>query len=490
MCLAGGLWLGGYAVATALVAGSERGQLLLGDVAFHVPLLLAAVAALTAGARLDGRSRTFWRVIGLSVALIAVGEGIWSFYELVLRGEPPTPSWADPFYLLGSFAVIPAVFIRFGAAPSDRRNRAWLDAAIVTAGAGAIGWHVLIGPQLTGGLTVGVASQVAYPLLDIAVLVVLVSVGFGGHRKVPPTMTLVGIAYAIAALGDAMFSYMTLHGFFASGGWIDITWEAQFVLLGIAAVAAIRHPATDAQVVTLDRDLGQIPVVLGAALVAALAFIEVGRGHPLMSVVIAAVVAGLLRRHQLTARDLRQVGNALEQLAAEQTRLATTDELTSLYNRRFVVDAARGALGDRRAGYGYVAMLELDIDHFKQVNDTHGHDAGDVVLAEVARRVAACGRASDIVARYGGEEFVILLRVGDPGDLWELAERWRSAVSAGPVVLPDGASVQPTVSVGGACAAPGLATLDQLFVAADRALYAAKGAGRNRVVLSAQPCAA
>jgi diguanylate cyclase (GGDEF)-like protein len=262
-------------------------------------------------------------------------------------------------------------------------------------------------------------------------------------------------------------------------------------LLIIAAVVAVRSPAEEAEVRSLDRDFGQLPVLFGSALVFLVAGADYGRAHAAATfLAVGGTIGGLLWRHQLTSRDLRQVGAQLTLLAEEQRRLATTDELTSLYNRRFLVDAARSALGDRRGGQGFVALLELDIDHFKQVNDQHGHDAGDVVLAEVARRISACGRASDVVARYGGEEFVVLLRVADPGDLAELAERWRAAVAAAPVMLPDGSSVEPTVSVGGACALPGSASLDDLFVVTDRALYRAKAAGRDRVVLSAEPCAA
>jgi diguanylate cyclase (GGDEF)-like protein len=138
-----------------------------------------------------------------------------------------------------------------------------------------------------------------------------------------------------------------------------------------------------------------------------------------------------------------------------------------------------------------LVCLILDIDHFKRVNDSWGHAAGDAVLRELAQRIDMQVRASDVAARYGGEEFVVLLPNTDVSLASLLAERIRTEIAASPIKLPCGESVTITASIGIAEVSPGpdekdLKTLgDSLIARADVALYAAKSSGRDRVVVEA-----
>ncbi len=136
-----------------------------------------------------------------------------------------------------------------------------------------------------------------------------------------------------------------------------------------------------------------------------------------------------------------------------------------------------------------LACLMLDIDHFKRINDTWGHAAGDVVLQELASRIDVQVRASDVAARYGGEEFIILLPDTDKESAISTAERIREAVKASPYELPNGESITVTASIGIAGTSPersgnDLKTLsDSLIARADVALYRAKAAGRDQVAV-------
>lgn len=154
--------------------------------------------------------------------------------------------------------------------------------------------------------------------------------------------------------------------------------------------------------------------------------------------------------------------------------MAVTDPLTGLRNRRYVRRHLDAVL--RNAG---AAVLLLDVDHFKAVNDTHGHAIGDCALREVAERVRAHLRSADVVARYGGEEFLVVMSGAAVEDGRLVAERLRQAVGSLPVMV-EGVSLPVTVSVGVAAGAAGSAG-DDLVSAADAALYRAKESGRNRV---------
>lgn len=176
---------------------------------------------------------------------------------------------------------------------------------------------------------------------------------------------------------------------------------------------------------------------------------------------------------------------------ARLTRSGFTDVLTGWNNRRYLGVRMLEELARARRDAARLVCLMLDVDHFKRVNDTYGHAAGDEVLRELAQRIESQVRASDVAARYGGEEFVVLLPGTDIGSAKLLAERIRGAICASPVVLPNGATVTITVSIGIAEVAPSaddndLKTLgDSLVARADVALYAAKSAGRDRVTVEA-----
>ena len=176
---------------------------------------------------------------------------------------------------------------------------------------------------------------------------------------------------------------------------------------------------------------------------------------------------------------------------ARLLRSGFTDVLTGWNNRRYLNVRLGEELARARRDKATLACLMLDIDHFKQVNDTWGHAAGDIVLKDLAQRIESQVRASDVAARYGGEEFVVLLPGTDVDAATKLAERIRAEVGSAPVELPNGKSISITVSIGIAEVSPtardaDLKTLgDSLVARADVALYAAKSAGRDRVMVEA-----
>lgn len=171
-------------------------------------------------------------------------------------------------------------------------------------------------------------------------------------------------------------------------------------------------------------------------------------------------------------------------LSREYKRSAMVDALTGLYNRRWLEDALPRFVNRFSRNQQHLALLMLDVDHFKRVNDEHGHPAGDAVLVTVAHTLRTAVRPTDHVARYGGEEFAVILPETGPRAAAGVAERLRSAVKLAPIKDVNGKLLPSvTISVGGALLSAPHATASALIAAADVNLYASKQNGRDRVTI-------
>lgn len=188
---------------------------------------------------------------------------------------------------------------------------------------------------------------------------------------------------------------------------------------------------------------------------------------------------------RMVERSLRyalKLGETLEALR----RLATRDQLTGLLNRR-EFDRILEEERERALRFGHtVALIMVDIDHFKSVNDTHGHPVGDVVLREVARRVSSQVRTVDRVARFGGEEFGVILVHADRVAALEVANKLCAAVRRDPILAGETLPLNITISAGVAILPTDAADEATLLSRADKALYVAKSGGRNRAVAFGQ----
>ena len=191
-----------------------------------------------------------------------------------------------------------------------------------------------------------------------------------------------------------------------------------------------------------------------------------------------ALQASLQRTQELEAER--------ETLITELRQLSHRDHLTGLMNRRAFDDLGPAQLAQAERHRWPLALLLFDLDHFKRINDQHGHEIGDQVLQHVAQLAQAQLRSGDLLARYGGEEFIALLPDCDDQAALALAERLRQAIQQQPPRLPDGSTLNLSASFGLAARPAGLqASLTELFSRADAALYAAKAKGRNQVQLAA-----
>jgi diguanylate cyclase (GGDEF)-like protein len=478
------VWLSVFAAATLLTHG--RG--LLGhavvDVAYLIPHLLAFALALRAARRTSGAHRRLWTAMACALPLWIVGEAVVSTYH-VTGAEPPFPSVADGFFLSFYLVLIATFLLALRPALVVRSWKAVLDASVLAASVGFVGWFALIAPQVSEPRSLATAVGIAYPLLDVVMLTILVSLTLAAFRRPPRSLLLLTGAIVVGSVTDCALTYISLHTSAPELSWLKIGWETEAFLLAAAAVAAVHASRTDQRPGRSDlRDRG-LTVVLGgvAATLIAVGVVVVTQGALDAGSAIAAfyVVAAIALRLFMTSREREQIAVALEASLHEQERIANTDELTGLRNRRFADRRLQERSADDRDGTPELGVLVLDLDHFKEINDSHGHPVGDEVLRLTAARLAAASRPGDVVARYGGEEFLVILRDLPRDGLLSVAERFRASIAEAPFEAGADNPILVTTSVGAASMPVDAATMTDLLRIADRALYTAKSMGRNRV---------
>lgn len=275
----------------------------------------------------------------------------------------------------------------------------------------------------------------------VALALLLVGMGFIAQRQIKsPLMMLYAFSLAYLAQSSAVF--------LLAKPWDQLWWLAHFIsacgftLLSYGVVRAFHTTRAFSLVFSQEEIMQQLTVAKAVA--------------------------------EASAEQLRLANANLE-------ILATTDPLTGVNNRRaFMARSHADATRILRAGTS-VALLALDIDHFKQINDTFGHAVGDEVLKEFAQQVVKQLRPSDTVGRLGGEEFMILLPDTEFAEAQNIAERIREAIEKMRITKP-GVSISITVSIGLAEFPADNETLEQAFRIADERLYRAKKLGRNQVV--------
>ena len=332
----------------------------------------------------------------------------------------------------------------------------------------------------------GISRTVAEIHWLLLILVLLYMV-FGGDRGTDPE--------ADAAVSAGLFFYAALvMGFrYANFSKRETRWKIALETAGMIAFITwvlwfgdrLSSPLVNLYllpVLTSALTLGKL-ATLGNVGVIASCYILLGSAS-LIELVSLRFVAGFAAQLApvLLVAYITTMFSADIRYGLQQAKLlAETDELTGLFNTRGFAIAANRLFGQAQRYGRPASVLMVDCDSLKTVNDTHGHEAGNRLLRQVANAVQAELRATDVPARYGGDEFIILLPETPPKGALDVAERIRAAISLRPLAI-NSQNVACTVSVGVACYPEDGRTLDALAARADRALYQAKSEGRNKVV--------
>ena len=431
-----------------------------------------------------------WHRLAIAFGCWLAGDVVWFLYEVILQ-QTPFPSPADIAYL----AFYPCAAWALLSFPSAARRRSdWmkmgLDALTVVLCAAMGIWYLVIGPTVhdnPGGGSLAMALNLAYPVGDLLVV-------FGVVVNLMRRTTAMDAAFRVLVAGamalviaDVTFARLSLSGTYEGGGWPDVFWAAAWFLFYVAAKAVPRarasapvssdgHPTMAglgrARPRRAEQPLARLPY-LAVALAYALLLV-VGRRaavYPLDGLILgaAAVTAIVLVRQ---VHMISENGRLMSRLQ----NLANVDPLTGLPNRRAFFEEADLLFDDSGLVNRRHSILMVDVDYFKEVNDTFGHRAGDRVLSVVSACVKSQLRSADLVGRYGGDELVIALPDCDGEAAFAVAERIRAVVAATPVVIEEQV-VNVTLSIGAAGGEAGEA-LVPLLARADLALYDAKRAGR------------
>ncbi len=209
----------------------------------------------------------------------------------------------------------------------------------------------------------------------------------------------------------------------------------------------------------------------------------------IISIALLGALAILIFFERKQQRLLEEVSRRDEQLKSTLTELehlVTTDSLTGLPNRRYFFSRAQTEFIRSNRYERPLSLVMIDVDHFKDVNDKHGHLVGDAALRHIAEIMKSCVRESDMVARYGGEEFVIILPETDPAGSRFIAERVRTEIEASRMKIDNKSELRMTVSLGIACMSKDnqFSDIDKLLQKADDAMYRSKQSGRNCITIA------
>ncbi|MGW0989969.1 diguanylate cyclase domain-containing protein [Streptomyces sp. NPDC002486] len=471
---------------------------------YMLPVLIAAsVVFAIAWGVIRNRPPSFlpWLLFAAAMAPFAVADAIWGLYQ-VRDAEVPFPGVADILYL-GSYLLFAAGLVTLARQHTGRLHWAgWLDAGIVTLGFGILAWAFIIAPYLRSELSAWpLAVSVAYPVADLVLLCVAARLMLTTGKRTPSILLCSGWLLVLLVADGLYYGTMATTGTAIAEDVSEVGWMVSSLLLGVAAL----HPSVGWPARLSDgkerMPRKRLSILIALILVGPLIVLaNVGgiRGQPVnitvivgmlatLSLLLVLRIAFLAQYAQSRAIEARTQAHYLaaslreqEELQKQLSHQATHDPLTGLANRALLNQRLESALSRCTASFP-AALLMLDLDGFKEVNDTLGHPSGDELLIDVARRLTARVREQDTVARIGGDEFALLAEGVDAGTLCDYTMRILDSFMDS-FILDRGHSVRVTTSIGARCITRPTTPAEALRDA-DVALYRAKTAGKNQAVM-------
>jgi diguanylate cyclase (GGDEF)-like protein len=410
-------------------------------------------------------SRSSWMIFAFGISVYGLGNILWAAWIEHLK-EPPIPSICDGMWL----TLYPCCYLGVvGLARLRERRvpaRMWLDGIIAGVGIAAIGAAIVVRPVLASvsGGTAAVITEMAYPLCDLLLAALVVGVLALRGWRLDRMWGMLGVGFIALAAADCMYALQVAGGASAPSALTNMTYDIGVMLLALAAWQP--GAAIEADTVPGGAVLA-IPAAFTVSALGLLVYDHFSRLDPIALTLAMLTMVFAFARTALTFRDVRAL--------AETRRQALTDDLTLMPNRRHFLRCVREGIIASRATGSSVALLLVDLDHFKELNDTLGHDAGDQLLCQVGERLHTVLRGSDTAARLGGDEFGVLLSdSGDEASAVLVAEKILKAIAQPFPIKSVGLRV--TASIGIARFPENAENDEQLMQHADVAMYEAKAA--------------
>ncbi len=435
--------------------------------------LLAVLGSVTGIFLNKVRYRTPWVLFALGQASFLMGDLL--YYWLEKRSESvPFPSIADAFYLSMYPLVLAGLALKIRKYSTGTKDWAGLiDAGIFGIAVFSVLWVLVMDSYvpIAGQATTERLISLLYPVMDLAVLFMAIRLAVIMHRR-HRSLTLIIVALCSLVVADVQYGVLNAANAFQTGSIVDAFWLGFYVFFALGAL----HPSMAGEVRSGSNQMERISntrLTLMFCATLTVPFIDLLWGTPadrFVTLTSSAVLFALMLGRVLGL--VRTVEAGRELLHSE----ARHDPLTGLANRTQFAERTAAALEN---GKDLIAVLLVDLDDFKAVNDSLGHEAGDLVLAEVANRVQRCVRDSDIVARLGGDEFAVLItKTIDTQDAANSASRIIRALSEPFDVMDRQARIGASIGIAVQNAEHN--DVKSLLRGADVAMYLAKRQGKGR----------
>ena len=501
-CLAAAVPLTALLIAACLLLPRGYALTTASDLITGLLMLCALFAFASHGLASKGRMRWFWILQAAGWALWFGDQAVWIMYDLVWRQKMPSMHPADALLFLAGAPMFAGVLLRPHRQPSERSARLgapdffllvlwWLYLYVSF----VVCWQYISPNEDAYNRNFDLLAA-AESILLAAVLAIFWAESSGRWKRFYAAfcgaVVLNGIAFYV-------LNHALEEGLYFTGSWYDIPYTGSFAVFTAAALLGQGlAPSTQSVAESYGSWMANLAMiaVLSLPVIAVYALLDASLPHPAahFRVLVALVTMFLMAlvlfiRHNRLNRELRRANIVLQEASL-------TDPLTGLRNRRYfsaiveadVSQALRAYADGRDLNARDLVFYSIDADDFKEVNDRYGHDVGDKVLVEMARRLSSSIRQSDVLMRWGGEEFLIVSRHTDRSEAELLARRLLAAVADAPFALGGtGETIYRTCSLGWAAFPwfpdnPRAISYEEVLTLADRGLNRAKHSGKNCAV--------